>query len=70
MALDPEVERVLWWWLRSVPWMAGLSGMAPSGPPEWPLPGGMLHQPARLVAAVDILSDEWPHVLAGAVKRG
>jgi hypothetical protein len=39
----------------------------PSGMPEWPYPGGMLRQPARLVDAVRILQAEMQHI---ATARG
>lgn len=35
----------------------------PAGPPEWPRPGGMLNQPAKLVAAVELLSSELRYVM-------
>lgn len=61
---DPEVARVVWWWLQSVPWaVGGLGGAVPAGPPEWPRPGGLLRQPARLVEAVTVLRSEWPFVM-------
>ena len=65
---DPEVERVVWWWLQSVPWTVGLGGAVPAGPPEWPRRGGLLRQPARLVEAATILRDEWAHVMAPSAK--
>ena len=49
-------EVVEWWYWSST--FDGMSG-APVGPPEWPYPGGMLHQPARLAEAVKVLRVEW-----------
>lgn len=34
----------------------------PSGPPEWPLRGGMLKQPNKLVDAIAILRAELSYV--------
>lgn len=56
----PEAEAVLAWWLESSTF-DGMAG-APNGPPEWPLPGGLLMQPARLVQAVSVLRSEWAHL--------
>jgi hypothetical protein len=42
---------------------------APSGPPEWPFPGGLLNQPARLVDEVDLLRSEWPHLAKPVAKQ-
>ncbi len=50
------MEVVEWWYWSST--FDGMSG-SPSGPPEWPYPGGMLNQPARLADAVKILRVEW-----------
>lgn len=50
---------VVSWWLGSSP-MGAFGG--PSGPPEWPLPGGFLMQPALLVEAVEVLRNEWPYL--------
>jgi hypothetical protein len=36
----------------------------PSGPPQWPLRGGLLKQPGRLADAARVFADEWPHVMA------
>lgn len=57
---EPEADAVLAWWMESSTFEA-FSG-APCGPPEWPLPGGYLMQPARLVQAVSVLRSEWGHV--------
>lgn len=48
------------WWQLSSPW-DGLTGQ-PCGPPEWPRRGGILHQPAKLVEATNILRAEWSHI--------
>lgn len=57
---NPEIDTVLRWWVGSSTW-DGMSGR-PAGPPEWPRPGGMLRQPAKLVAAVELLSAELRYV--------
>jgi len=50
------------WWQFSSPW-DGATGQ-PSGPPEWPEPGGMMNQDAKLVDLVMLLRSEWPHIAA------
>lgn len=45
----------------------GMSGQ-PNGPPEWPLPGGMLNQDGKLVDAVELLRAEWTHLRRGEEK--
>ena len=52
----------------SSPW-DGMSGQ-PSGPPEWPEPGGLLQQDAWLVEAVSLLRTEWPFVERGSAESG
>jgi len=51
------------WWLLSAP-PDPLTGDR-AGMPEWPFPGGLWNQPARLVDAVQVLRAEWPHVFEG-----
>jgi hypothetical protein len=41
----------------------------PAGPPEWPNPGGLLAQPAKLVQAVTVLRSEIAHVRQDAVAK-
>lgn len=48
---------MLGWWTESCVW-DGMSG-APSGPPEWPDPGGYWHQLSKVVKAVSIMRDEF-----------
>jgi len=43
--------------MESSPW-AGMGG-APSGPPEWPDPGGYWNQLSRVVQAVAIMREEF-----------
>jgi hypothetical protein len=47
------------WWLEATTWepMTGTPGTV-----EWPYPGGLLEQPARLAEAVMLLRSEWPYV--------
>jgi hypothetical protein len=40
----------------------------PDPKPEWPYPGGLSAQPAKLVAAFDALRMEMPNVLAKSEK--
>lgn len=54
------------WWLATTPF-DGFAG-APAGPPEWPFPGGQLHQPGKLVEAVDVLRAEWNQLAKPATK--
>lgn len=56
-------EEFLEWWTWSVPW-DGATGM-PLGAPRWPLRGGLLRQPSRLVQACKLLRSEWPYVSRG-----
>jgi hypothetical protein len=60
LAEEPELEELLAWYVESSPW-AGMSAV-PSGPPQWPYPGGYLNQPARLVAAVQRIRAELAHL--------
>jgi len=52
-----EAMAVVEWWLESTRF-DGMSGQ-PSGPPEWPAAGGLMRQPAQLVAAVRQLRSAW-----------
>jgi hypothetical protein len=72
IAAFPEANDIIAWWVDSSPWSYDPnSGMGtPSGPPEWPFPGGLLNQPAPLVEAVSILRSELPYAqLAGIESR-
>lgn len=60
LAEDPEALEVVGWWMRSTTW-GDFSG-APVSPPEWPLPGGELHQYNDLAEAVMLLRSEWGFV--------
>jgi hypothetical protein len=56
----PDISAFVEWFLWSMerdPW----SGR-PIGVREWPQPGGVLAQPAKLVQAVDLLMKEWPYL--------
>lgn len=57
---DGDAMETVHWWLTSSPFN-GLSG-APSGPPEWPRPGGYFHQDGKVLDAVDVLRDEWRYL--------
>jgi len=57
----------VYWWLSSSQF-DGMSG-TPSGPPEWPRPGGLLNQDSKLLEAVDVLRAEWPHVMKWRARR-
>lgn len=54
---ETDAREVFEWWVLSSQF-DGMTGR-PSGPPEWPLPGGMQNQPAKLVEAVVLLRSEW-----------
>jgi len=58
LADHPEAEALVAWWVESSPWDPWMDG--PAGPPEWPRPGGLMRQAAKLVEAVRILRNEWP----------
>ena len=60
LAEDSEADDVLDWFLWSVEWNAW-SG-TPMSIREWPRPGGILRQSAKLVAAAKLLLSEWSHV--------
>lgn len=58
-------ETVEWWMLETdfVP-VAGLGGgTLVTGRTRWPYPGGYLRQPARLIAAVNLLRSEWSTIM-------
>lgn len=42
----------------------------PSGPPEWPEPGGMMNQDAKLVEFVSLLRSEWPYITSAMRSAG
>lgn len=63
---DGDALATVEWWLSSTTF-GEMSGQ-PVGPPEWPLPGGLLNQPAKLVEAVGLLRAEWAHVVDGRAK--
>lgn len=63
----PWVHSLIDWWQLSSHWDVG-HGM-PAGPPEWPNPGGLLAQPAKLVQAVTVLRSEIAHVRQDAVAK-
>jgi hypothetical protein len=52
---------VLSWVMRDSHFDAMGSG-APSGPPEWPKPGGSMRNHARLVARVDLIRSEFAYL--------
>lgn len=54
--VDPDSEAMVAWFFRAVRWDS-FSG-TPAGIREWPRPGGLMDQDARLVAAVDLLLAE------------
>lgn len=54
--VDAESEALVQWFFRAARWDS-FSG-APVGIREWPRPGGLMAQDARLVAAVDLLLAE------------
>jgi hypothetical protein len=56
---SPEIQPVLTWFFRSVPF--GPTGK-PGPAPEWPRPGGLAEQDPQIVEAYDILRFELPHV--------
>lgn len=60
LADAPWAEEFLDWWLWSVRWDSSTGN--PIGAPEWPLRGGLLKQPARLVHACKVLRAEWPYL--------
>jgi hypothetical protein len=64
---ETDAEEVLHWWLSS----SQFDGMTRSavGPPEWPRPGGMLNQDAKLVEAVHMLRYEWDRWTLAARKK-
>ena len=46
-----------------MPWVLPFGGRGmPAGPPEWPLRGGVLRQPARLADVAEVLAAEWGQV--------
>lgn len=49
--------------MSTTPW-DGMSGL-PSGPPEWPRPGGWFGQPSKLLEAVDLMRSELRYVRGG-----
>lgn len=56
LSADAEPDLLLQWFMAT----AAFGGMtaAPTGPPEWPHPGGYWAQPAALVDAAAILKGE------------
>lgn len=65
---DPDALTVFEWWLQSTTF-DGMSGQ-PLGPPEWPRPGGLARQDARLVEAVTLLRTQWGKLIAERPKKG
>jgi len=57
---EGEALETVKWWLSSTPWDTWSGG--PSGPPQYPLPGGELRQYAKMVDAVTLLRTEWRHL--------
>lgn len=66
MREQPWTIQMIEWWQLSSRW-DGTTGH-PSGPPEWPEPGGILSQPANLVEAVRLLRSEWNYVHEGRAR--
>lgn len=64
----PGAARTVMWWMQSIQWQGGFGVVAPGSAPEWPLPGGLLMQPARLVEAAITLRSEWPFLQLGQEK--
>ena len=57
---DPlDSEGFVDWWLEATDWDSMTGG---PGRVEWPFPGGLMKQPAKLVQAVNLLRIEWRYL--------
>ncbi len=58
--VTPDIEAVVHWFYRAARWDSW-SGQ-PIGIRDWPRPGGLMRQDARLVQAVDVLLAEMQYL--------